>query len=69
VTAAWPGDGILAEEGSSVAGTTGWRWVIDPLDGPPNNLARAGPWSVCTALQEGEAGRVAVAHDPVADET
>jgi myo-inositol-1(or 4)-monophosphatase len=69
VSAAWRDDGILAEEGSSAPGTSGWRWVIDPLDGTRNYLTGAGPWSVCIALQEGEATRVAVVHDPVAGET
>ena len=69
VFAAFPGDGILAEEGSSARGTTGWRWVIDPLDGTRNYLTGAGPWSVCVALQEGETTRVAVVHDPVLGET
>jgi myo-inositol-1(or 4)-monophosphatase len=69
VTAAWGGDGILAEEGGGAPGTTGWRWVIDPLDGTRNYLTGAGPWSVCIALQEGETTRVAVVHDPAAGET
>src|SRR5215213_3641877 len=69
LTATWPGDGILAEEGSSAPGTTGWRWVIDPLDGTRNYLTGAGPWSVCVALQEGGTTRVAVVHEPVAGET
>ncbi len=69
LSAVWPGDGILAEEGSSAPGTTGRRWVIDPLDGTRNYLTGAGPWSVCLALQEGETTRVAVVHDPVAGET
>src|SRR3954470_1241760 len=49
---AWPHDGILAEEENSAPGSTGWRWVIDPLDGTRNYLSGAGPWSVCIALQE-----------------
>jgi myo-inositol-1(or 4)-monophosphatase len=65
----WPGDGILAEEGTRTAGTTGWCWVIDPLDGTRNYLTGAGPWSVCMALREGGTTRVAVVHDPVAAET
>jgi myo-inositol-1(or 4)-monophosphatase len=28
-----PGDAILGEEGTDRSGTTGVRWVIDPLDG------------------------------------
>jgi myo-inositol-1(or 4)-monophosphatase len=66
---AWPEDGILAEEGSSARASSGWRWVIDPLDGTRNYLTGAGPWSVCIALQEGATTRVAVVHDPVAGET
>jgi myo-inositol-1(or 4)-monophosphatase len=69
VAAAWPGDGILAEEGSTTPASTGWRWVIDPLDGTRNYLTGTGPWSVCIALQEGETTRIAVVHDPVAGET
>src|SRR5206468_11361829 len=33
-----PADGILGEEGDDVAGTTGLRWVVDPLDGTVNYL-------------------------------
>jgi myo-inositol-1(or 4)-monophosphatase len=69
LSASEPDDGVLAEEGSNAPGTTGWRWVIDPLDGTRNYLTGAGPWSVCLALQEGRTTRVAVVHDPVAGET
>jgi myo-inositol-1(or 4)-monophosphatase len=33
-----PDDGVLGEEGSSRAGTSGVRWIIDPLDGTTNYL-------------------------------
>jgi myo-inositol-1(or 4)-monophosphatase len=33
-----PDDGVLGEEGSSKEGTSGVRWVIDPLDGTTNYL-------------------------------
>lgn len=29
----FPGDALLGEEHGEVAGTSGWRWVIDPIDG------------------------------------
>ena len=64
-----PGDALLAEEGSSAAGESGWRWVIDPLDGTRNYLSASGPWSVCIALLHGDTIRLAVVHDPAADET
>jgi myo-inositol-1(or 4)-monophosphatase len=31
-----PGDALLAEEGSLMDGTSGVRWVVDPLDGTTN---------------------------------
>lgn len=33
-----PDDGVLGEEGSSREGTSGVRWIIDPLDGTTNYL-------------------------------
>jgi myo-inositol-1(or 4)-monophosphatase len=65
----WPSDGLLGEEGVSEGGTSGRRWVIDPLDGTRNYVSGTGPWSVCIALQRGRTTEVAVVHDPVARET
>ena len=67
--AVWGGDAVQAEEGHGRGGTTGWTWVIDPLDGTRNYVSRTGPWSVCIALYQGEQARVAVVHDPAAGET
>jgi myo-inositol-1(or 4)-monophosphatase len=38
IRAARPDDGILGEEGTVDAGTTGVRWIVDPLDGTTNFL-------------------------------
>ncbi len=35
-----PHDGVLGEEGSDRAGSSGVRWVIDPLDGTTNYVYR-----------------------------
>ena len=69
IGAAWADDAIQAEEGHGRAGTSGWTWVIDPLDGTRNYISRTGPWSVCIALYHGEQARAAVVHDPAAGET
>jgi myo-inositol-1(or 4)-monophosphatase len=66
---AFPADGVLAEEGANSAGTSGRRWIIDPLDGTRNYVTGAGPWSVCIALQDGADTVAAVVHDPGARET
>jgi myo-inositol-1(or 4)-monophosphatase len=67
--AAFPADGVLAEEGANTAGTSGRRWIVDPLDGTRNYVTGAGPWSVCIALQAGVDTVAAVVHDPGARET
>ncbi len=69
IIAAFPDDSILAEEGSDITGSSGWRWVIDPLDGTLNYLTGAGPWSVSIALQHEGRTVLAVVHDPAVGET
>jgi fructose-1,6-bisphosphatase/inositol monophosphatase family enzyme len=64
-----PRDGLLAEEGASSEGTSGRRWVVDPLDGTTNYLYRLPAWAVSVALEEGDGAVVGVVHDPLADET
>lgn len=50
-----PDDGILGEEGASVAGTSGVVWVVDPLDGTVNYMYDLPGWAVSVAAQfEGE---------------
>jgi len=60
--AARPDDGLLGEEGSDTTGTSGVRWVIDPLDGTTNYLYRHPGFSVSIAAEEAHGdGRRAVA--------
>lgn len=49
-----PGDGVLGEEGSSVAGTSGLTWVVDPIDGTVNYLYGIPHYGVSIALVEGD---------------
>ncbi|WP_336661451.1 inositol monophosphatase family protein [Leucobacter sp. USHLN154] len=44
-----PGDGILGEEGTGIAGTSGITWVIDPIDGTVNYLYDLPAYSVSIA--------------------
>jgi len=60
-----PDDGILGEEeGGDVEGTSGLRWVVDPLDGTVNYLFGLPQWCVSVAC-EGRAGAIL---DPVRGE-
>jgi myo-inositol-1(or 4)-monophosphatase len=50
-----PDDGFLGEEGAAVEGTSGVRWVVDPLDGTVNYLYGLPSWAVSIAAEfEGE---------------
>ena len=46
-----PDDAVLGEEGDDVAGTTGVRWVVDPIDGTVNYLYGLPHWSVSIAAE------------------
>ncbi|HWG26875.1 inositol monophosphatase family protein [Actinospica sp.] len=41
-----PEDGFLGEEGGSESGTSGVRWVVDPIDGTVNYLYGLPAWAV-----------------------
>jgi myo-inositol-1(or 4)-monophosphatase len=51
ILAARPDDAILGEETGSREGTSGVRWVIDPLDGTTNYLYRHPIWAVSVAAE------------------
>jgi myo-inositol-1(or 4)-monophosphatase len=52
-----PDDAIVGEEGDDVGGTSGRRWIVDPLDGTVNYLYGIPQWCVSVAC-EGLAGVV-----------
>ena len=64
-----PDDGILGEEGSDAPGTSGLRWIVDPLDGTTNFLFGIPQWGVSIAVEDGEGMLAGVVHDPLRDET
>ncbi|HEY0485668.1 MAG TPA: inositol monophosphatase family protein [Mycobacteriales bacterium] len=49
--AARPDDGVLGEEGGARAGTSGVRWVLDPIDGTVNYLYGIPAYAVSLAAQ------------------
>src|SRR3546814_3262785 len=46
-----PDDGMLGEEGTDVAGTSGVRWIVDPLDGTTNYLYELPGFNVSIAAE------------------
>jgi myo-inositol-1(or 4)-monophosphatase len=65
-----PDDGFLAEEGQAERrGSSGYRWVVDPLDGTVNFLYDRPTWCVSIAAEDEDGPVVAVVHAPVLGET
>ncbi|MCZ2830634.1 inositol monophosphatase family protein [Modestobacter sp. VKM Ac-2986] len=46
-----PDDGVLGEEGASTEGTSGVRWVVDPIDGTVNFLYGLPAFAVSIAAE------------------
>ena len=69
IAEAWPQDGIFGEEHGSLAGKSGFDWVIDPIDGTTNFVNGIPAWTIVLAgVTEGRTV-VGVIHDPNMDET
>ena len=64
LTSHFPDDGILGEEGGGHEGTSGRRWVIDPLDGTVNFLHGIPQCAVSIALEDADGTVVGVVADP-----
>ena len=60
LSAAFPGDGFLGEEGSSEESKNGRRWIIDPIDGTRDFIRGTRAWSVLIGLEE--RGQVVAGH-------
>ena len=63
-----PNDGFLGEEGGERSGTSGVRWVVDPLDGTVNYLYRIPMWSVSVAAEINDESVLGIVVVPEYDE-
>ena len=66
-----PDDAVVGEEGGGDGGvgSSGLRWVVDPLDGTVNYLYRLPAWCVTLACQDAAGTVAGVVHDPLRGET
>jgi myo-inositol-1(or 4)-monophosphatase len=64
-----PDDAVYGEEGTSTTGSSGLRWIIDPLDGTVNFLYAQPNFAVSIACEDDEGPLVAVVHQPLSGET
>ncbi len=65
-----PDDGVVAEEQDvDRGGSSGVRWVVDPLDGTVNYLYGIPQWCVSIAARDDDGLVAGVVHDPSRGET
>ena len=64
-----PDDAILGEETGAARGSSGLRWVLDPLDGTTNFLYGVPVWAVSIAVEDADGWVSGVVYDPTRDET
>ena len=55
-----PADAVLGEEHGETAGTSGVRWIVDPIDGTTNYLYGRPDWAVSVAAQDAVDGEIVV---------
>lgn len=68
IAAARPDDARVGEESGATGGTSGRRWLVDPLCGTLNFAAGTPLVAVNVALRDGSATLAAVSTDPITEE-
>jgi len=68
IAAAFPADGIVGEEYGEQAGTSGCRWILDPIDGTKSFIHGVPLYATLVALEHEEQSLLGVIHIPALDE-
>ncbi|WP_298434323.1 histidinol-phosphatase [uncultured Jannaschia sp.] len=63
-----PDDAILGEEAGAKAGTTGWTWVLDPIDGTRGFISGTPTWGVLVGLRDADGPRLGIVDQPFTGE-
>lgn len=70
IAARRPRDGLLGEEGAASPSTSGYTWVVDPIDGTVNYFYGMGHWAISLGVVDADGVPVAgVVHAPILGET
>lgn len=64
----FPGDGIVGEELGQQAGTTGFRWILDPIDGTKSFISGVPLYSTLVGIEHEGQGVAGVICIPALDE-
>ena len=68
IAAAFPADGVLGEEFGERVGTSGFRWILDPIDGTKSFVAGVPLYGELVAVEHEGRAVVGVIHIPAMDE-
>jgi histidinol-phosphatase len=66
---AFPGDGFLGEEFGDQPGTSGFRWIVDPIDGTRNFVRGVPHWATLVGLEHRGEPIAGVVVEPVINRT
>jgi histidinol phosphatase-like enzyme (inositol monophosphatase family) len=69
IARAYPSDAILGEEFGEQPGTTGYRWILDPIDGTKSFIHGVPLFGVLIGLEHNGSAVAGVAHLPALRET
>ncbi len=69
LTKAFPGDGFLGEEYGDTPGTSGYRWIIDPIDGTRSFVRGVPLWATLVGLEYKGEQIAGVTHLPALGQT
>jgi histidinol phosphatase-like enzyme (inositol monophosphatase family) len=68
ISAAFPDDGILGEEFPERPGTSGYRWILDPVDGTKSFIHGVPLYGTMVAVEHGGRSILGVVYIPAMDE-
>lgn len=68
IAAAFPHDALLGEEFGEQAGTSGFRWILDPIDGTKSFIHGVPLYSVLIGVEHAGESRIGVIYVPPLDE-
>jgi myo-inositol-1(or 4)-monophosphatase len=66
--AEYPDHSILSEESQAITGNSGYKWILDPLDGTNNYSFGIPFFSIVIALVKGKDVLLGIVYDPLRDE-
>lgn len=68
IAARYPADGILGEEFPEVPGSSGYRWILDPIDGTKSFVAGVPLYTTLVAVLHDDLPQIGVIYAPAACE-